>query len=77
VFAWGDNSAKMPPNLSNTVAIAAGMFLDIALTSDGKVVTEASDHQKLNVPGPVTVVCKMEVWEGRYRVLLLAADMPS
>ena len=49
----------------------------LLVLKESQLFKEASDHQKLKVPGPVTVVCTMDVWEAKWTVLLCAADTPS
>jgi alpha-tubulin suppressor-like RCC1 family protein len=61
VWAWGfgdDGQIAVPPNLTNVISVAAGMYFSAALRSDGTVV-EWGRYGDTNVPPSLTNVVQI------------------
>lgn len=76
VVAWGDNSygqTNVPAGLGNVVAIAGGMYHDLALRDDGTVVAwGGNDFGQTNVPTDLSNV--VAIAGGRGHSLALRVD---
>jgi hypothetical protein len=73
VVAWGDNGysqLNVPNDLSNVVAIAAGAFQSLALTSEGRVMQWGSASAK--VPGDLSNAVAISA--GNFHSLALTAE---
>jgi hypothetical protein len=75
IWAWGGQGAitQVPADLTNAVALAAGLSHALALTSDGRVIAWGDDsYQQIDVPAQLSNV--VAIAAGDYHSLALKAD---